>query len=275
VSCHAEPQSHKGKYGTACASCHSTTTFANAVFKHKFPLNHGKRRNSSGTCSTCHNKADDYKVYTCYGCHEHEPTRIARKHRRVANLDQCARCHPTGRGNERERRADAGRPGDFSTELCAACEGNEEMSCPERALVCSGQQHPGIDATQARCENAEEICPGAVTRKALPVVVRGKERPALRSRSVEDILSYFVPPERSTRASRDCTDGREPRMGNSVEVLLTISDAPSEAVALLLPLGEPESWTATHVLDPRSRADDSPGIHHTTARAPPFRLDSG
>jgi hypothetical protein len=105
VACHAEPQSHKGKYGAACASCHSTTTFKDAVFKHKFPLNHGKRR-AANECTTCHKKADDFKTYTCYGCHEHQPDKIERKHTRkgIKKFDDCARCHSNGR---ERRRAEA------------------------------------------------------------------------------------------------------------------------------------------------------------------------
>jgi hypothetical protein len=102
LSCHAEPKEHKGKFGTNCASCHSTTTWKGATFTHKFPLNHGKR-NRTIECATCHTTANNYKAYTCYGCHEHEPTRIARKHAKIANFQDCAKCHPTGREKERMR----------------------------------------------------------------------------------------------------------------------------------------------------------------------------
>ena len=102
VSCHTEPKVHKGKYGTDCAGCHSTNSFSDAVFKHTFPLNHGRRRGNI-SCATCHTADDHFKSYTCYGCHEHQPARIARKHLRLnaVELANCTRCHPTGREHER------------------------------------------------------------------------------------------------------------------------------------------------------------------------------
>jgi hypothetical protein len=107
VDCHQEPAKHSGRFGVNCASCHSTTAWSGATFAHKFPLNHGgaMRKTETG-CATCHQQTDDPKAYTCYGCHEHEPTRIARKHRRLdaVKLARCADCHFTGRGDRGENR---------------------------------------------------------------------------------------------------------------------------------------------------------------------------
>ncbi|MGE3807875.1 MAG: hypothetical protein AB7K24_24690 [Gemmataceae bacterium] len=138
LSCHVEPMVHKGKFGTECASCHSTTTWKGAVFAHKFPINHGNKRRTN-ECSTCH-KTPDYKVYTCYGCHEHEKTRIARKHREVrfragVTLEQCAKCH--GNGKEKRRAEEL-----FSSDALlamvdtpAACPGQMTWTDPRLDLV--------------------------------------------------------------------------------------------------------------------------------------------
>jgi hypothetical protein len=105
VACHAEPVVHKGKYGTGCATCHSTTTFTGATFKHTFPINHG-RRQQGNACNVCHNVPNTFAVYTCYSCHEHNPARIEKRHERVKlggrKLEECASCHKNGRGG-RER----------------------------------------------------------------------------------------------------------------------------------------------------------------------------
>lgn len=112
VSCHAEPavpQVHKSRHGANCISCHSTETWVGLVYKHTFPLNHhSKGRNIA--CATCHTTTD-YRVYTCAGCHEHEPTRMARKHagKGFGDISDCVRCHATGRKEER-RRSDLDRP---------------------------------------------------------------------------------------------------------------------------------------------------------------------
>jgi hypothetical protein len=105
VSCHAEPavpKVHHFRYGTGCASCHTTATWADNTFKHTaFSISHGRRNN---TCATCHNDTDHFEKYTCYTCHEHEKSRMERIHarRKVANLDACIDCHG------RKRRVDFG-----------------------------------------------------------------------------------------------------------------------------------------------------------------------
>jgi hypothetical protein len=100
VACHPEPQVHRGQFGADCVQCHTTTTWKGATFKHTFPLDHGERGRIA--CATCHTLAGNFKAYTCYGCHEHDPASIARKHseERVSNIEDCVRCHPTGRGKD-------------------------------------------------------------------------------------------------------------------------------------------------------------------------------
>jgi hypothetical protein len=100
VSCHAEPQSHKNRFGTNCAQCHSTNTWVGATFDHKFPLNHGGGpKHKPKACSVCHQSSDDYGTYTCYGCHRHDPEKTRQKHlkKEIVEIDACARCHPAGR----------------------------------------------------------------------------------------------------------------------------------------------------------------------------------
>src|SRR5205823_5606613 len=93
VSCHAEPKAHKGRFGTGCADCHTTSTWSGAVFKHAvFPINH---RSTKNTCATCHNDTSNFVSYTCYNCHAHTPAREmarnshARRNLTQAKLDNC------------------------------------------------------------------------------------------------------------------------------------------------------------------------------------------
>jgi hypothetical protein len=110
--CHRAEDTHRGSFGTDCASCHTTQTWEGATFDHdKFPIDHGARDPSP--CKTCHTDAKDYKSYTCYGCHEHTPSRVQAQHRgevRTTNLDDCVQCHGGGRGGEEgeERRRGGG-----------------------------------------------------------------------------------------------------------------------------------------------------------------------
>ncbi|MBI5354424.1 MAG: hypothetical protein HZB50_17425 [Chloroflexi bacterium] len=100
VSCHAEPAEHAGKFGTDCGSCHSTTAWSPATFngKHTFPLNHGE--GGAVSCATCH--PSDFKTYTCYGCHEHNESRIRSKHLEegISNFENCVECHADGREHD-------------------------------------------------------------------------------------------------------------------------------------------------------------------------------
>lgn len=98
VACHAEPAFHAGLFGTDCAACHSTAAWRPAQFNgsHTFPLRHG----GGATCATCH--PSSFTTYTCYGCHEHNETKIRSKHLKegIANFQNCIQCHPTGREHE-------------------------------------------------------------------------------------------------------------------------------------------------------------------------------
>jgi len=95
-ACHVDPAYHRGLFGFSCQSCHSTWAWRPASYNgpHSFPYNHG---GAGGTCSTCHPSA--LTGYTCYGCHEHNRERVVNQHREegIGNLDNCIRCHPSGR----------------------------------------------------------------------------------------------------------------------------------------------------------------------------------
>ncbi len=111
IGCHEDKDEHRGTFGTDCASCHNTTSWKDATLRHEeFPLDHGTR--GTTPCKTCHQTPTDYKQYTCYGCHEHDPARVQRQHDdevRGRNLDDCLSCHRGGskhgeRGERGERR---------------------------------------------------------------------------------------------------------------------------------------------------------------------------
>lgn len=115
VACHVEPktpQVHKQPYGDKCSMCHSTVSWTDTTFKHSFPINHGNRRGKNAMaggnkCETCHTNPANFAVYTCYNCHVHEKSRIERIHRgrKIPNLEDCVKCHKTGRS-----RGDLGTP---------------------------------------------------------------------------------------------------------------------------------------------------------------------
>lgn len=100
AACHAAPADalHRGA-GGSCGTCHTTERWKPAAFEHAryWPLD----RDHTAACATCHS-GSAFTRYTCYGCHEHSPARMQRKHAEegVANLDDCVRCHKSPRDHE-------------------------------------------------------------------------------------------------------------------------------------------------------------------------------
>lgn len=99
--CHAAPRDalHSGKQ-LDCATCHQTSGWKPATFEHSRFFELVGDHNAS--CATCH-PGGNYKRYTCYGCHEHQPADILAEHREegITNIDNCVRCHRSAHG-ERE-----------------------------------------------------------------------------------------------------------------------------------------------------------------------------
>lgn len=104
ASCHAPPTNdlHRN-VGAACGRCHQTTAWKPASFDHaQFFALEGVHNTA---CATCH-VANRYDTYTCYGCHAHDPSNVAQKHREegILDIENCARCHRGGRGENGEER---------------------------------------------------------------------------------------------------------------------------------------------------------------------------
>jgi hypothetical protein len=93
VSCHAEPQAHKGSFGTACAQCHSTSTWKGAVatsFDHDRTAFKLTGKHQAVDCKACHaNQVFKGAPQTCVGCHA-EPQAHKGKFDTA-----CAECHST------------------------------------------------------------------------------------------------------------------------------------------------------------------------------------
>ena len=92
-SCHKSPKDtlHQQIRGN-CSQCHNQEKWTPATFDHDkhFELD----RDHNARCVTCH-LHNDYSRYTCYGCHEHTPDNIRRKHIKegIRDYDNCVECH--------------------------------------------------------------------------------------------------------------------------------------------------------------------------------------
>ena len=105
ATCHAPPKDALHQQISAnCQQCHGTTQWKPATFDHAkyFPLV-GEHK---AACATCHVNSD-FSRYTCYGCHEHTPAKIAAEHREegIHDTTDCVKCHRRGDA-ESEREGD-------------------------------------------------------------------------------------------------------------------------------------------------------------------------
>ena len=107
--CHKSPNDSLHQQITGnCSKCHSQEKWLPATFDHNkyFVLD----RDHNTRCATCHVR-NDYKHYTCYGCHEHSQSNIRGKHieEGIRNFDNCIKCHRSAneddiQGNVRGRK---------------------------------------------------------------------------------------------------------------------------------------------------------------------------
>lgn len=114
-SCHMAPSNalHK-KLQVSCAQCHSSQAWKPATFEHNklFVLDN----DHNAPCAICH-VANNFAKYTCYGCHEHTPANITRKHVKegINNFENCVECHrsandePEGKGSREGEKDRQGR----------------------------------------------------------------------------------------------------------------------------------------------------------------------
>ncbi len=92
-SCHKAPADslHRQVAGN-CTQCHRQEAWKPATFDHDklFLLD----RDHKVACVTCHVN-NDYRRYTCYGCHEHQPEKIRREHVKegIRDFENCVACH--------------------------------------------------------------------------------------------------------------------------------------------------------------------------------------
>lgn len=84
-----------------CTTCHTMTAWQPATFDHDaqyFRIYSGKHRGEWQSCATCHVNPNDYKVFECILCHEHNQTKMDDTHRERQdyqfNSAACYNCHP-------------------------------------------------------------------------------------------------------------------------------------------------------------------------------------
>jgi len=114
--CHASdyemaqnPNHQASGFSQNCKECHTLSeNWSPADFAQHdsfyFPIYSGKHKNVWNSCATCHTNPQNYSVFSCTDCHEHNESAMNRKHDEVRNYiwesNACYSCHPTGRGGD-------------------------------------------------------------------------------------------------------------------------------------------------------------------------------
>lgn len=97
------PNHFAAGFPNTCEDCHTTNGWHPASFDHDnqyFPIYSGEHSGKWNTCSDCHTIANNFAVFSCIGCHEHNKPDMDDKHQGVQgyvyNSADCFACHPTG-----------------------------------------------------------------------------------------------------------------------------------------------------------------------------------
>lgn len=102
IACHQKPNDRMHQMSNeSCLTCHSQDRWKPATFEHsRYFILDG---NHAASCNTCHTN-NNFKAYSCYGCHEHSESKILREHQEegITNLTNCVSCHRSG--NEHDTR---------------------------------------------------------------------------------------------------------------------------------------------------------------------------
>jgi hypothetical protein len=111
-SCHqadydnaTNPNHQSAGFPTECQNCHDTNAWVPSTWDHDtqyFPIYSGNHRGRWSTCADCHTNPNDFTVFECIYCHEHNQQDTDSHHQGVPgyqyNSQACYNCHPRGGG---------------------------------------------------------------------------------------------------------------------------------------------------------------------------------
>lgn len=99
-----DPPHLSSNFSTDCTECHSQNAWEPSTFDHDgmyFPIYSGEHNGEWNSCADCHTVANNYSVFSCIDCHEHNQTDMDDEHSDVSdyqyNSVSCLSCHPNGK----------------------------------------------------------------------------------------------------------------------------------------------------------------------------------
>ncbi len=96
---HAPADNYHTAFKDNCSKCHTTNQWKPSTFDHSAYFQLDEHHNAQ--CNTCHT-GNNYRTYTCFGCHEHSAGDINGEHREhgMSNISNCVSCHKSGNEHE-------------------------------------------------------------------------------------------------------------------------------------------------------------------------------
>jgi nitrate/TMAO reductase-like tetraheme cytochrome c subunit len=110
-SCHSNdynsttnPNHVAAGFPTQCETCHNTSNWTQTTWNHDaqyFPIYSGRHQGEWTVCADCHVDPNNYSVFECIFCHEHnDPNELQSQHQGVSGYQYvstaCYNCHPNG-----------------------------------------------------------------------------------------------------------------------------------------------------------------------------------
>lgn len=150
--CHTEdynnttnPNHTSAGFPTTCIDCHTTTAWVPSTFDHDgqyFPIYTGKHAGEWTLCADCHQIPNNFAVFTCISCHEHNQLDMDDKHSGVQGYvyesNACLSCHPDGTKGNAFNHSNSIFPltGAHIAVDCSLCHQNGYSGTPTQCLAC-------------------------------------------------------------------------------------------------------------------------------------------
>ncbi|MBE0571208.1 MAG: hypothetical protein IH618_06655 [Ignavibacteriaceae bacterium] len=132
-------------FPTTCEDCHTTNGWTPATFDHDglyFPIYTGEHAGEWNQCLDCHQVPNNYSVFTCISCHEHNQLEMDDKHQSVQGYiyesNACLSCHPDGSKGNAFNHGNSIFPltGAHTTLDCQQCHQSGYSGTPTECIAC-------------------------------------------------------------------------------------------------------------------------------------------
>ncbi len=142
---------HSGAgFGTDCEECHSTQAWQPAQFDHDagyFPIYTGEHAGEWDICADCHTNQQNYAIFECTTCHEHNQQEMDEEHQEVQGYiyisQECLACHPDGTAEGSFNHSASAFPltGAHVQTDCSECHSSGYQNTPAECFSCHNDDY--------------------------------------------------------------------------------------------------------------------------------------